>query len=280
MQQETVDRANSDFWNELCGSSLARGLGIQDHSRASIERFDEAYLSFYPYLLDYIGVPKLRSARVLEIGLGYGTLSRVLAQKSAAYVGLDISAGPVNIVNESLKMYDLPGQAVQGSALEIPAESRSFDAVVSIGCLHHTGNLEKALSEVHRVLKPGGTAILMVYNGFSLRQWLGWPVDTLKRAIREMISATRSRDSFSSDERKAYDADSAGRAAPATEFSSKNFLSRYLKQIGFSSVDVNRMNCDEIYFRGRRVIPRKYALKFLAPFFGLDLYVTAKKETH
>ena len=39
-----------------------------------------------------------------------------------------------------------------------------FDGVVSIGCLHHTGNIYKAVSEIYRVLKPGGQALVMLYN--------------------------------------------------------------------------------------------------------------------
>ena len=56
------------------------------------------------------------------------------------------------------------GSATQGSALDIPHPDGSFDVVVSIGCLHHTGNLAGAIDEVHRVLRPGGEAMVMVYN--------------------------------------------------------------------------------------------------------------------
>lgn len=279
LQQEIVDRANSDFWNELCGSSLARNLGIKDHSRESIVKFDSAYLSYYPYLLDYIGINRLKGLAVLEIGLGYGTVSRVLARSSGSYVGLDISAGPVNMVNESLKIYDLPGRAVTGSALRIPAEANTFDVVVSIGCLHHTGSLKNALAEVHRVLKPGGRAILMVYNGYSYRQWIQWPIATFKRFISDHFLSLDmlSRNSYSADERMAYDSDSAGRAAPATEYSSKTFLQKYLKFLGFDDISVTRMNSENAYFWRFKLLSRETTLKYFAPLVGLDLYFTAVK---
>ena len=65
---------------------------------------------------------------------------------------------------------DAEQRVVQGSALEIPHPDGTFGHVVSIGCLHHTGDLPRAVAEVHRVLEPGGTAMVMLYNRHSLRQ--------------------------------------------------------------------------------------------------------------
>jgi hypothetical protein len=42
--QQQIDRRNSEFWDELCGSGLAQQLGISDASPESLERFDAAYL--------------------------------------------------------------------------------------------------------------------------------------------------------------------------------------------------------------------------------------------
>ncbi len=69
-----LDERNAAFWDELCGSQMARALGITDASPESLRRFDEAYLGHYPYLQQYLDHP-LRDTEVLEIGLGYGTLS-------------------------------------------------------------------------------------------------------------------------------------------------------------------------------------------------------------
>ena len=43
-QNDTNASVNKEFWNELCGTGLAKSLGIEDHSLSSIERFDNAYL--------------------------------------------------------------------------------------------------------------------------------------------------------------------------------------------------------------------------------------------
>jgi hypothetical protein len=49
-----LDLQNAGFWDELCGSALARQLGITDASADSLRRFDEAYFGFYPYLLRHL----------------------------------------------------------------------------------------------------------------------------------------------------------------------------------------------------------------------------------
>jgi len=83
-----IDRANAEFWHELCGSTFAKSLGITDHSLDSLGRFDRAYLEFYPYLLKRVGLEDMAGKRVLEVGLGYGTLSQKLAEVAADYTGL------------------------------------------------------------------------------------------------------------------------------------------------------------------------------------------------
>ena len=83
-----VDTSNSEFWNELCGSQLARTLGVTDSSIPSLKRFDDWYFDFYPYLLPFVSAAGLKGRRVLEVGLGYGSLSQKVAEFGATYTGL------------------------------------------------------------------------------------------------------------------------------------------------------------------------------------------------
>src|SRR5438874_347061 len=140
--QQDVDRQNSKFWNELCGTGLAQSLGIEEIDAESLARFDAAYLGIYPYLEPYVDALGLEGKDVLEIGLGFGTLGEVIARRGANYHGLDISPGPVAMMQDRLRATaGNPQQVVTGSALDVPWPDASFDALVSIGCLHHTGNL-------------------------------------------------------------------------------------------------------------------------------------------
>ena len=169
--QQKTDSSNADFWEELCGTQLAKSIGVNDDSPRSLKRFDDWYFGFYPYLFLHIPFEEIGGKDVLEIGLGYGTVSQRLAEMNCRYNGLDIAAGPVAMVNHRLKQADLEGMAVQGSILDAPFEDQSQDYVVAIGCLHHTGDLQAAINECHRVLRPGGKMIFMVYYAYSYRRF-------------------------------------------------------------------------------------------------------------
>lgn len=268
-----IDNQNREFWNELCGSSFARHLGISDHSLESLQIFDAAYFELYPYLLTHVPVHEMQGKHVLDIGLGYGTLGQAIADSGAIYKGLDIAEGPVNMMNHRLRMKDLQGEAVQGSMLNCPVDSETQDCVVSIGCFHHTGDIQRCFDETWRVLKPGGHAYLMVYNQFSYRQWLRWPLATLKA----LFSVNKAPDSavINDSQRKAYDADGTGKGAPETVFVSTGQLKEMLSR--FSEITITKENCDHITFRGRVLFPRNALLSTLGRAFGLDLYIHVRK---
>src|SRR5262249_34712053 len=143
-QQTAIDLANASFWDELCGSAAARAWGITDTSMESLRRYDQNFLQYYPYLDRHIPWPEFRGKHVLEVGLGYGTVSQKLAESGAIFTGLDIAANPVAMVTHRLHQSGLHGEAVQGSILAPPFQGLSFDAIVAIGCLHHTGDLRRA----------------------------------------------------------------------------------------------------------------------------------------
>src|SRR5205085_9538903 len=176
--------------------------------------FDEAYFALYPYLLDYFPRPAVEGRRLLEIGLGYGTLGEALARLGADYHGLDIAAAPVAMM--SARLARVPGarpeQVMQGSVLELPFEDASFDHVVSIGCLHHTGDLFGAVAECRRVLRPGGRLVMMVYNRRSARRVVLGPV---LRARQRLMPTGPSADETL---RYLYDGHADGDAAPHTDF--------------------------------------------------------------
>jgi ubiquinone/menaquinone biosynthesis C-methylase UbiE len=264
--QQAVDARNAAFWDELCGTSLAKSIGVDDNTPESLRRFDDAYMDLYPYLPAQLRAPLEPGEPLLEIGLGYGTVSQRLAEAGFGYHGLDIAAGPVEMVRHRLRMLavaDAEQRVVQGSALEIPHPDATFGHVVTIGCLHHTGDLPKAVSEVHRVLKPGGTAMVMLYNRHSLRQLvLHW---------RELAEDRK---------RAAYDANSGGEAAPATAFVTARQVREELFA-PFADVRIERHNFDPIplvSIAGRTlVLSRKLALPTVARVLGLDLYIHARK---
>ena len=162
---EQITAENSSYWNYLCGSHDARALGIETIDTDSLRRFDEWYFTFYPYLKQIIGSTVKESASVIEIGLGFGSVAEWLGRRQAAYVGVDIASAPVQLANLRL-LNVLQAKSIQSDVMVLPFQSDSFDAAVSIGALHHTGDFTRALNEVVRVTKPGGQVVGMVYSIF------------------------------------------------------------------------------------------------------------------
>jgi SAM-dependent methyltransferase len=265
------DASNAAFWDELCGTGLARSLDITDASPGSLARFDRWYFDFYPYLRRHIPFDSLAGKRVLEVGLGYGSVAQLLVAAGAVYHGLDIAAGPVAMVHHRLSAQAIAADVRQGSILDCPWPDAAFDYVVAIGCYHHTGNLARAVAETYRVLVPAGGATIMVYNAYSHRRWTRWPLATSRALLAEWAGRPAPR--ASAAERAAYDVDSAGKAAPETVFVSAGYLRRIMH--AWSTVSVVRENVD---LPGPlRQIPRRWLLPTLGPWCGLDLYCRALK---
>lgn len=263
-----IDERNRRFWDELCGSALAKDVGIVDRSVESLSKFDAAYFSYYPYLLSCVPIETFSGEKVLEVGLGYGTLGQAIAEHGADYTGLDIAQGPVNMMNHRLHSIGNAGRAQQGSMLECPFADATFDVVVSIGCFHHTGNLQRCIDETWRILRPGGRAFIMVYNKFSYRNWLRWPMAT----IADACGASRP---LTAGQRAAYDSSSDGVAAPETVFTSVNELRCIFSR--FSEISVRKRNWGGVGARGITLVPRGFLLNVIGPLCGLDIYVSGIK---
>lgn len=271
--QDKLDALNSEFWNTLCGSGLARELGITDSSPQSLRKFDQWYFAFYPYLTEYIPFEEMHGQRVLEVGLGYGTVSQRIVESGADYTGLDIAQDPVDIVNYRLRVADSPGRAHRGSVLASPFADSTFDFIVAIGCYHHTGNMQRALDESYRMLRPSGALVGMVYNAYSYRRWfnapcqtaryLGW--DWFKLGTQPLVSP---------DERAAYDTDLEGTEAPHTDFVSRHHLRRMCRRFGTFNATLANIE-QERPFQGRardRLLQTAWPKRC-----GLDVYFSARR---
>jgi SAM-dependent methyltransferase len=268
--QPDLDTANADFWDELCGTNLARELGLSDASPASLERFDRAYFDLYPYLAGYLRAPETAGRRVLEVGLGYGTVAELLARAGADYHGLDIAGGPVAMARARLERVAgaRPEGVQQGSALELPFPDASFDRVVSIGCLHHTGDLGRAVAEVRRVLRPGGELLLMVYNRHSARRVLLWP---LLAARHRLVAGAPTPEEWL---RHANDGTPAGGTAPHTDFVTVAELRGLLH--GMRDVRIDRRSIDRVPLGPLEISRARLMRLGVDRLVGLDLYATAR----
>jgi SAM-dependent methyltransferase len=108
---------------------------------------------------------------VLEIGGGIGTDLAQFARHGAAVTDVDLAAAHLQLAEENFRLRGLHGRFVHHDAESLPFADRSFDLVYSNGVLHHTPNTALVVGEIHRVLRPGGRVIVMVYAERSWHYW-------------------------------------------------------------------------------------------------------------
>jgi len=117
------------------------------------------YLKRLQMTLDMIGLK--RRSKVLEIGYGSGILFPELSKRFDEICGVDIH-NKIDLVETMLKKEGITAKLKVGDILDLPYEDEGFDSIVCISILEHipASSLDKAVSEIHRVLIPGGIAVV------------------------------------------------------------------------------------------------------------------------
>lgn len=119
-----------------------------------------------------LGAPPF-AGRILDAGCGEGIdLASVSLSAPVNAVGVELSNG--GVAATAARIEGLPkARLVQGNVLSLPFADGVFDGAYSYGVVHHTIDPEGAVREIARVLKPGATMLLYVYEDFSSRS-IGW----------------------------------------------------------------------------------------------------------
>ncbi len=107
---------------------------------------------------------ELKHKKVLEIGVGLGSHANLLSAQAQSYTGIDLSAYAVKMTAARMKIFQRVADIRQMDAEDMKFPDSTFDFVWSWGVIHHSSNTRRILQEMHRVLKPGGRAVVMVYN--------------------------------------------------------------------------------------------------------------------
>jgi len=105
-----------------------------------------------------------KGEKILDAGCGTGYFSRLLCLKGCLVHGIDLS---VNAIKNASKYNKEPSAFFsRGDALELPYSTSAFDKAVSVCCLEHFTDDEKALQELNRILIDNGRLVLSVdaYN--------------------------------------------------------------------------------------------------------------------
>ncbi len=110
-------------------------------------------------------VPQARG-RVLEIGIGTGLNLAYYDKNAVQLTGLDPSAELTGRAQQRAEELQLPVDMLGVSGESIPAEDKTFDALVCTWTLCSIPNVTKALQEMQRVVKPGGK-LFFIEHGAS-----------------------------------------------------------------------------------------------------------------
>ncbi|MFC1900286.1 class I SAM-dependent methyltransferase [Chloroflexota bacterium] len=157
-----IDRTDiKDFWEQGPPMGFIGEKFTYDEKR-------EFRYSLQDYMHDIFEFEKFAGKKVLEIGCGGGIDSAEFARNGALVTSTDFTEIGVRTTGDLLKEAGLTVNVIQADATNLQFEDNSFDCVYSFGVLHHIPEIEKALSEIRRVLKPGGQVMVMVYNKDSL----------------------------------------------------------------------------------------------------------------
>jgi len=138
-------------------ASFEEAAGDEEHFPSTID----PRIYHVQLILEYFG--ELTGKRVLDVGCGKGRFARVLAERHplARIWGLDIS--------EAMLKFAPPGIRVcAGSMTELPFPDGAFDAAYATESLEHAVEIPAAVSEMCRVLKPGGRLVIIDKNA---AQW-------------------------------------------------------------------------------------------------------------
>ena len=167
---EDKQRAREQWSEDPCGAVYGREqeFGTREFFDA-VER--HRYTDYAPWMPAVMGFDDFAGARLLEVGCGMGTDLLQFARGGAKVTGVDLTPRSIEISRQHLSVYGEGGDFAISDGENLPFADESFDIVYSNGVLHHTPDTAGAVREVHRVVRTGGQARVMLYHRGSAAYW-------------------------------------------------------------------------------------------------------------
>lgn len=156
-----------DYWNTHIHDLeiTSQPVGTREFFEELAEyRFDK--LRYLPEVVDF---PAYQGKRLLEVGCGVGIDLMRFARAGAIVTGVDLAEVSIDLARKNFARGGLTADLQVMNGEDLQFEDGSFDVAYGHGVLQYTADGQKMVNELHRVLRPGGEAILMVYNEYS---WL------------------------------------------------------------------------------------------------------------
>jgi len=168
-----------DYWNHRI-----HDLEMTDQpvgTKAFFDDLDEYRFDKLHYLPQLVDFSSFKGQRLLEVGCGIGTDLVRFAKGGARVTGVDLAPTAIDLARTNFELNGVAAEELRvadGEALPFP--EASFDVVYAHGVIQYTADPARLIRECHRVLKPGGAAIFMVYNRVS---WLNGMSKLMKVAL-------------------------------------------------------------------------------------------------
>jgi SAM-dependent methyltransferase len=156
-----------DYWNRHI-----HDLDITRHpvgSRGFFDDLDQYHFEKLHHLLRLVAFDGYRGRTVLEVGCGAGVDLARFARGGAKVAGVDLAASAIDLARANFEQQGLQGRFEIADGERLPFPDNSFDLVYAHGVVQYTADPRRLVEECRRVLKPGGEAVVQVYNRIS---WL------------------------------------------------------------------------------------------------------------
>jgi ubiquinone/menaquinone biosynthesis C-methylase UbiE len=143
LPSEEVEVGSEAFWRHLEGS-----MDRYAYKQRVLERF----------------AAQCGGGKLVEIGCGLGLELARLGRLGFDVTGVDLAPNAIDLCNAYLRRQGVSGRAVVQNAESLEFPDESFEAVYSSGVIQHTPNIDRAIGEIWRVLKPDGRILIILYH--------------------------------------------------------------------------------------------------------------------
>jgi ubiquinone/menaquinone biosynthesis C-methylase UbiE len=262
--------AVEEFWDK---ASCGEDLYLQNQQRDGYIEHARRRYELEPVIEEFAEFESAAGKEVLEIGVGLGADHQRFAQAGARLTGIDLTARAVAHTRRRLGLFGYDSALSTGDAENLAFPSDAFDCVYAWGVLHHSPNTPRAISEVHRVLRPGGVAKVMIYHKWSLVGYMLWIRYALLRlrpwmTLREVYARH-----LESPGTKAYSLDEARRMFAMF---SRMQIRTSLTHADLLESAAGQRHAGSLLSLARAIWPRRLLRRFAAS-QGLFMLITAVK---
>jgi ubiquinone/menaquinone biosynthesis C-methylase UbiE len=150
-------------WNTVaCGELDGDKNAVDYFLRVERDRYSQQY-----WQREFFEYESFAGQRVLEIGVGQGTDLMQFARAGASCIGVDITENHLQLTARNFALQGKHVDLYKADATKLPLSDGSIDCVYSFGVIHHIPEAHEVVSEIFRVLRPGGTAMVALYYRWS-----------------------------------------------------------------------------------------------------------------